>query len=118
MPVACTTPPMSSSSPRNRPPGAPPTAVSAAAVSAAAVSAAGGSAAGGITALGVREPAKLQPVQARGLRRGVVRADLRDQPAGWVEPVPLVAAQHHPGLGLLMRPLDHRPVGTGIPDDL
>src|ERR1700734_3108315 len=99
MPVAWSTPPMSSSSPPNRPPGAPPTAVSAAA---AAVSAAGGSAAGGITALGVGEPAQLKPVQARGLRRGVVRADLRDQAASRVEPVPLVAAQHYPGLGLLM----------------
>src|SRR5437773_11506884 len=86
-PVRCTTPPMSSSSPRYSP-------------------------TGGITALGVGVAGQLEPVQPARLRRGVVRADLRDQPAYRVEVVPLVAAQHHARLGLLLRPLDHRPSGV------
>src|SRR6266550_1003053 len=97
-PVRCTTPPMSSSSPARR--------------------SASGSVAGGIAALGVGVSGELQPVQARRLRRGVVGADLGDQPAVRVEVVPLVAAQHHARLGLLVRPLDHRPVGVRVADDL
>src|SRR5580692_3117223 len=89
MPVWCTTPPISSSRPRYPAAAAP--------------------SAGGIAALGVGVPGEFQPVQTRGLRRGVVGADLRDQPAFRVEVVPLVAAQHHADLGFLVRPLDHRP---------
>src|SRR5436309_8582 len=86
-PVRCTTPPMSSSSPVRRPAAGPRYSLT-----------------GGITALGVGVPGQLQPVQAGRLRRGVVGADLRDQPAVRVEVVPLIAPQHHARLGLLVRP--------------
>src|SRR6516162_5098701 len=97
-PVLCTTPPMSSSSPWYVP---------------AAVRSAGR-----ITALGVGVPGEFQPVQAGRLRRGIVGADLGDQPGAGVEVIPLVAAQYHAGLGFLVRPLDHRPVAVRIADDL
>ena len=68
--------------------------------------------------LGEHIPMVLQHQPLRVAKRIEVRADLRDQPAVRVEVVPLVAPQHHARLGLLVRPLDHRPVGVRVADDL
>src|SRR5262249_41431802 len=71
-----------------------------------------------VAATDVVEAAELEPLELLVLRGGVVRTDLADEAAVWIEDVPLVAPEHGALVRLEVRPLDDGAARRGIRDHL